>query len=138
MTFVFPQDILFKHCDPAGIVFFPRYFEMINDCVEAFFGQELGCSFVDIHKFGGIPTAEISAKFSAPSRHGDRLEIRLKCTKIGNASVGLVFDAICGDELRFAAKSALVFVSKEGKPQRLPTALRAALETFRGDVVSDE
>ena len=36
MGFEFRQTIGFKHCDPAGIVFYPRYFEMFNDCVEAF------------------------------------------------------------------------------------------------------
>ena len=132
MAFVFPQDILFKHCDPAGIVFFPRYFEMINDCVEAFFDQELGCSFVYIHKFGGIPTAEISAKFSAPSRHGDRLRIELTCERIGHASMALAFSAMCSDELRFTANSALVFVGPEGRPRGLPDDLRAALIKFKG------
>ena len=41
-VFRFKQKVLFKHCDPAGIVFFPRYFEMMNDCVETFFDEALG------------------------------------------------------------------------------------------------
>jgi 4-hydroxybenzoyl-CoA thioesterase len=44
MLFSINQKVLFKHCDPAGIVFYPRYFEMINDCVEAFF-DEIGTPF---------------------------------------------------------------------------------------------
>lgn len=36
MEFSYRQKVLFMHYDPAGIVFFPRYFEMMNDCVEAF------------------------------------------------------------------------------------------------------
>ena len=43
-----PQKVLFKHCDPAGIVFFPRYFEMMNDCVEAFFDKVVEWPFEDI------------------------------------------------------------------------------------------
>ena len=35
-VFSFSQDIGFRHCDPAGIVFYPRYFEMMNDAVELF------------------------------------------------------------------------------------------------------
>ena len=42
MAFLHPQAVLFRHCDPAGIVFYPRYFEMLNDCVEAFLDTELG------------------------------------------------------------------------------------------------
>ncbi|MFK5997787.1 MAG: thioesterase family protein [Rhodobacterales bacterium] len=131
MTFVFPQKILFKHCDPAGIVFFPRYFEMINDCVEEFFDAVLGVSFVEIHKYGGVPTAEISAKFSAPSRHGDDLNIRLECIKIGRSSLLLDFKGTCGKETRFTANSALVFVDTKGRPQSWPDGLRAAFETFK-------
>ena len=39
--------IRFRHCDAAGIVFYPRYFEMMNDLVEDWFA-ELGmglCEF---------------------------------------------------------------------------------------------
>ncbi|CPO21707.1 4-hydroxybenzoyl CoA thioesterase [Bordetella pertussis] len=32
--FVSEVEVRFRHCDPAGIVFYPRYFEMINDFVE--------------------------------------------------------------------------------------------------------
>ena len=41
MAFTYPHKVLFRHCDPAGIVFYPRYFEMMNDTVEAFFGTAL-------------------------------------------------------------------------------------------------
>ena len=34
MAFVFPQKVRFQHCDPAGIVFYPRYFEMLNTTIE--------------------------------------------------------------------------------------------------------
>ena len=27
------QEITFRQCDPAGIVFYPRYFEMMNDVI---------------------------------------------------------------------------------------------------------
>ena len=33
--------IEFNHCDPAGIVFYPRYFEMTNSVVENFFADEV-------------------------------------------------------------------------------------------------
>ena len=35
--FKYAIDIGFRHCDPAGIVFYPRYFEMMNDAIEIFF-----------------------------------------------------------------------------------------------------
>ena len=35
--FVSQVEVRFRHFDPAGIVFYPRYFEMINDFVEEWF-----------------------------------------------------------------------------------------------------
>ncbi len=120
MSFVFPQKILFKHCDPAGIVFFPRYFEMINDCVETFFDEVLGLPFEELHLYGGVPTAEIRTRFTAPSRHGDRLAFTLDCTKVGRTSLGLEIVATCEDETRFISSSTLVHVNREGRPTPWP------------------
>ncbi len=134
MSFTLTQKILFKHCDPAGIVFYPRYFEMINDCTEAFFDTSLGHPFETLHLTGGVPTAQIKTDFKAPSRHGDILQIELRCTRLGRASLGLKFTGRSGQEIRFKAASVLVYVDKSGKPHSWPTALRTALAVeFKGD-----
>jgi len=130
MSFILPQKVLFRHCDPAGIVFYPRYFEMINDCMEAFFEEVVGHSFAEIHKNGAVPTAAISVEFKAMSRLGDRLNIHLLCPKIGRSSLGLETRAICGSELRFLAKSTLVYVNKSGRPTGWPAPIRGKIEHF--------
>lgn len=123
-----PQKVMFKHCDPAGIVFYPRYFEMMNDCVELFFDQALGHPLEELHKSGGIPTAEISIQFKAVSRHGDHLKISLSCVRLGRSSLGLETVAMCDDELRFAAKSTLVCVNQYGNSTAWSDDMRAKLE----------
>lgn len=124
--FQYPQNVLFKHCDPAGIVFYPRYFEIINDCVEAFF-EEIGFSFVDMHKKNAVPTAQISTQFLAPSRHGDQLTLSLEPTRIGGSSLDLHISASAGSQTRFIATSTLVYINANGRPERWPDPLRAAL-----------
>ena len=37
MAFTVTQRVRFQHCDPAGIVFYPRYFEMLNATIEEWF-----------------------------------------------------------------------------------------------------
>ena len=37
--------VRFAHCDPGGIVFYARYFEMINGVVEDWFEDALEASF---------------------------------------------------------------------------------------------
>ena len=127
MTFIMPQKVKFKHCDPAGIVFYPRYFEMINDCVEAFFDEALSAPFEDIHRAAAVPTAQIAVTFSKPSYHGDRLSITLDCTSLGRSSLGLRIAATCGAEQRFVATSTLVHVDATGRATPWPEDLRNRL-----------
>lgn len=122
------QKVLFKHCDPAGIVFYPRYFEMMNDCVEMWFETRLEWPFEKIHKAGGVPTAAISTKFAAPSRHGDQLVLHLKVIKIGNTSLTYEMTATCGEELRFSTEATLVYVGSNGQPTKWPAPIRAKIE----------
>ena len=67
MHFTLHQKVLFKHCDPAGIVFFPRYFEMINDAVEAMFEEILDWPFEKLHEGFGAPTARIDVSSKRPA-----------------------------------------------------------------------
>lgn len=127
MSFTIEQPVLFRHCDPAGIVFYPRNFEMINDCVEAFFEQALGLPFWRLHEEAAVPTAEISTRFLRPSRHGDRLTLQLDCQRLGRSSLGFSVTARCGEEARFSCQATLVYVNDQGKPTPWPEALRGLL-----------
>lgn len=126
--FELPQKVLFKHCDPAGIVFYPRYFEMMNDCVEAWFDTRLGWPFETIHGEGGVPTAAIATKFAAPSRHGDQLVLHLKVIKLGRTSLSYEMTATCDGALRFVTEATLVYVDSAGRPTPWPAPIRAKIE----------
>lgn len=129
MTFTFPQKVLFKHCDPAGIVFFPRYFEMMNDCVEAFF-DHIGSPFERMHDDGGVPTGKIEARFHAPSRHGDLLSLVLTGHRIGRATFDFTIETTCGPEHRMSYAATLVFIDARGKSTPWPDDMRAALAPY--------
>lgn len=128
MTFEMKQKVLFKHCDPAGIVFFPRYFEMMNDCVEAFFSDVLDWPFEDFVGREGVPTAQIETRFTAPSMHGDHLVIALVVERVGQTSFTYRMIARCSDEKRFETSARLVFINDSGRPQPWPDAIREKLE----------
>ena len=130
MAFVFPQRVRFQHCDPAGIVFFPRYFEMVNATVEEWFGERLGMSFAEMHgpTQGGVPTASIRADFRAPSRLGDLLEWRLKPRRLGRSSCEIGLSATCNGELRAEFVQTLVWIDMgSGRPRSWPEALHAKI-----------
>lgn len=123
-----PQKVLFKHCDPAGIVFYPRYFEMMNDCVESWFADVLEWPFEDIHKTAGVPTANIQTRFFAPSRHGEQLVLKLRVIKLGRSSLTYEMTATCNDELRFETEATLVHVAASGRPDLWPAPIRTKIE----------
>jgi 4-hydroxybenzoyl-CoA thioesterase len=139
--FTLQQKVRFQHCDPAGIVFYPRYFEMVTAVVEEWFAQRLGVPFETLHGPLGaaVPTASISVDFHAPSRLGDVLEFRLRPTRIGRSSVGLAIEAHCGAERRLSMESTLVF-TKEGasKPDAWPENIRARISQGLGGTVKDD
>jgi 4-hydroxybenzoyl-CoA thioesterase len=136
MPYIYRQEIRFRHCDPAGIVFYPRFFEMTNDAVESFFAEVLELPFGRMHADAGVPTAQIRAEFHAPSRLGDSLEIALQVTRVGRSSLDFSYDAHCGAERRFSAASTVVFVNDRGRPQPWDDRVRAIL-TKQMEGVSD-
>ena len=127
------MQVEFNHCDPAGIVFYPRYFEMTNSLVENFFADVMGHSFGDMMAASqGVPTARLDANFKAPSRLGDKLEWALRVVRVGGSSICFIATATVGDQLRLSADITLVWVTA-GKPTRWPDAMRARFEAFQGE-----
>ena len=132
MTYRRVTPVEFNHCDPAGIVFYPRYFEMTNSVVENFFRDVAGHSYGAMMAAGeGVPTARLETEFHAPSRLGDMLEWRLAVTRLGGSSVGFTVEAWCGPSHRVTAKLVLVWVEAGGRPKPWPDAIRARIAAFQ-------
>ena len=125
------QPVRFGHCDPAGIVFYPRYFEMLNELVEDWFAQALGLPFdVLVGRRGvGMPTAQLDTRFLRVSRHGDLLRQHIHLERLGGSSLKLRVTFEGGDGPRVEFMQVLVCTSlATHKPQDFPDDLRAALE----------
>jgi len=90
-TFTKTEKIRFKHVDYAGIVFYPRFLEMLNDLVEDWFAEALDRPFSKIHETNGIPTVDLKVQFKKAARIGDVLEKSLWVTKLGGSSVTFSF-----------------------------------------------
>lgn len=122
-------QIEFNHCDPAGIVFYPRYFEMTNSTVENFFADELEYSFarMTVEEGHGVPTVSLHCEFRAPSRLGEKVVFTLEVERVGRSSVGFRITARKGEEVRLTADLTLVWVDRNGRPAPWPDGVRARL-----------
>ena len=127
-------DISFKHCDPAGIVFYPRFTEMLNDVVEHWFKYGLGCDFAALHASRGlaIPTVRLEIDFKHPAFLGDILVASLSVLHVGTSSTRLriLFLSKDGAE-NLEAQLTIVFVGMGNKrPLEIPADLRIGIERF--------
>ena len=136
MTYRRQIQIEFNHCDPAGIVFYPRYFEMTNSVVENFFAEVLGYSYarITMEEGYGVPTVHIETDFRAPSRLGECVDFALSVVRLGSRSVGFKITATKGAELRLTADLTLVWVNRDGRAEPWPEVLRRKLaaQVIRG------
>jgi 4-hydroxybenzoyl-CoA thioesterase len=128
MTYRRQIRIEFNHCDPAGIVFYPRYFEMTNSVCENFFREEVGYSYHAMMADGiGVPTARIETDFHAPTRLGEVLDWHLVVERLGASSVTFRLRATAADEARVTARLTLVWLSADLRPAPWPSDIRAVL-----------
>jgi len=88
------------HCDPAGIVFYPRYFEMFDASTQYLF-ERAGWRKPDlIREFGviGYPMVDTRAKFIIPSAFGDDIVIESRVAQFGVSSFNVEHRVFKPDE----------------------------------------
>lgn len=124
--------IRFSDCDPAGIVFYPQYFVMLNGLVEDWVSERLGIGYHALiaERRIGLPTVRLEADFRAVSRMGDQVMLGLAVERLGSRSMTLAlrcFDPASG-ELRMQMKQVLVTTSLEShRAVEIPQDLRTAI-----------
>lgn len=67
-----------RDVDPAGIVFYPRFYEWYDLAAEALF-ETLGLPWPELfpkYDIVGVPIVESGARFTAPVRWGDHVSVR--------------------------------------------------------------
>jgi 4-hydroxybenzoyl-CoA thioesterase len=126
-------QIRFSHCDPAGIVYFPHYFNMFNGLIEDWYTEELKVNYAELilHDQHGFPFVHIETDFKIPSRMGDRLDLTLLIEKIGRSSLTLVIVGHREGVERLRARTITAMMSLSSRRSvELPEALRKAFEAY--------
>ncbi|KAB2883237.1 MAG: acyl-CoA thioesterase [Pseudorhodoplanes sp.] len=76
-------------CDPAGIVYYPRYFAMFDHSTTTLISAASGLNKFDLLKkyaMAGYPMVDTRARFLVPIRYGDDVTIESQFTKVGTSS----------------------------------------------------
>jgi 4-hydroxybenzoyl-CoA thioesterase len=105
--------IRFSHCDPAGIVYFPRFLSIFNDAVEDWFTRGLGIDYAHLLLVErlGLPVVHVECDFRHPCRMGEVLTVTLGVERIGRSSLALRYEGSVSGEQRMTARTVQVHTS---------------------------
>jgi len=79
-------------CDPAGIVFYPRYFAAFDTSTSRLLEAANGKRKADIisdNRIIGWPMVDTAARFLSPTTFGDAVDIETRITRVGRSSFAL-------------------------------------------------
>ena len=132
------RRIRFSDCDPAGIVFYPQYFVMLNGLVEDWVDDALDIGYrrLIVERRIGLPTVRLEADFHAVSHMGDRVALSLAVERLGGRSITLNLrcEGAAG-ETRMSVRQVLVSTSLlTHRAVDIPSDLRAAIARSAGIV----
>jgi len=128
-----PCTVRFSHCDPAGIVFFPQYFVLLNGVVEDWFTHALGIDYAHLigHQRIGLPTVSLQCDFLAPSRMGEQIEFKLRVGRIGRRSLTVEVECVGIDGIRLRLRQVLVTTSLiDHRAINIPADVLAAISRW--------
>lgn len=109
-------------CDPAGIVFYPRYFAMFDASTAALFQAALGMPKIRwTRRFGvlGIPMVDTRATFHIPSAHGDEVVIESRVAAFRRASFDVAHRLLKGEALAVECSETRVWTAREAETGRI-------------------
>ena len=121
-------------CDPAGIVFYPRYFEWFDACTLALF-QAAGFLRGDLVTRQGIaiPMVDMKSRFMIPSAFGEEITVETTVTRFGRSSFDILHKVMKGADLAVECSETRVWIRVEAtatqrlKSQPIPEVVMQAL-----------
>ena len=143
MAFTSIQKIRFDDVDGAGIVYYPKFFDLCHAAFEDFFDSAAPISYPGLirDRRQGFPTVAINSDFTAPLEYGDTAIVKLSVAKLGRTSVSFVYTvrrkrdgAQC-----FRAHVTTVFIDLDSRePLPVPQELREIFGAFLADAETSQ
>ncbi len=103
-------------CDPAGVVFNSRFFEFFDWGTRTLFARALGvkpADFAATFRIVGIPVVDVSAKFLAPARFGDAVELTSQISEFRPASFDVEHRLMVRDALAVEGRETRIWATRD-------------------------
>ena len=83
----------FGDCDPAGIVYFPRFFHFFHEAMETWFDAVLRLPYAELIGVRrlGFPAVHTGADFLIPCAMGDEIAVEQRVISLGRTSIRFAY-----------------------------------------------
>lgn len=129
---VFPCQVHWGDCDPAGIIFYPTYFRWMDAATWALW-DSVGYTAKRMKtEHLAMPLVSADCRFIAPAEQGDRCRVRSRIARFGGKSFVVAHEVVREDGTPLASGTETRvwgrFASGPGTPlkgETIPEALKA-------------
>jgi 4-hydroxybenzoyl-CoA thioesterase len=130
------ERIHWGDCDPAGIIYYPRYFEIFDRCTTAMLEQALRMTkhqYLIAYDFTDHPVVEATARFYLPTRFGDDVVVESAIANFDRSSFEVRHRLTKDGQLAVEGSETRVWVRRQGqeaksiKAQPIPDEVVARL-----------
>src|SRR6185295_12544000 len=111
-----PVHIEWGDCDPAGIVFYPRFFAIFDASTATLFERALGMTkfeFLKAYNCAGIPLVDTRARFLIPAKYGDDVVVESTVKEFRRSSFDVEHRLIKGAELAVEGLETRVWTGRD-------------------------
>lgn len=128
MVHEFHCRVYYEDTDLAGIVYYANYLKFIERARSEWV-RALGVNQTRMRAESGLIFAvrRLEADYLAPAKFDDELVVTSRPVEVRGAQIVLAQEVLRGGELLFRARVTLVALRADGRPGRLPQALRQVL-----------
>lgn len=103
--------VRFGECDPAGVAYYPEFFNWFHQAMEACFEDYLGVSYAEMIETIGFPAVQTSAEFRRPLPVGSSIDIEVRIERLGCSSIEWRFDIKRGESIAAVGRVKTVCIS---------------------------
>lgn len=118
---IFRRDLRIEwgDCDPAGIVFYPRYLAFF-DANTGYLMEAAGLSrkrLSEDYGIAGMPLIDVQAKFLVPSRCGDAVTVESSVADCSRSRITVEHRILRGDQLAVHGRESRVWAATSGSSE---------------------
>jgi acyl-CoA thioester hydrolase len=122
--------VRYGECDPQGVVFNANYFAYFDVALTELWREAAGSYTAMMAGGVDMVVAEASARYLAPARFDDELEVGISITRLGTTSMVTSMSVTRGRELLAQGEMRHVFIDvASGAKTPIPDAIRHSLES---------